>query len=162
MWSDTTAPELSLPDYAKLLGISVRDAKEKIENEDRLRDGRALEAEKRAAELRYKRGGYRYNHEIDGAPQIAMSKRRHVKLHRASLMERGCRGGELLGEDCDFTEWMLKRPDMEQCRVILEKTTNKVGWTPPLVNVRLANAADHGRKERAGRIIFDTARGCWV
>ncbi len=161
MWQDNTAPTLSLPEYAKMLGISVREAKERIENEDRIRDGLALEAEKRAAAVRSKRV-YRHNDALDGAPVHAMSKRRYVKLHRASLMERGCKGGELLSEDCDFTEWMLKRPDMEQCKVVLQKTMNKIGWVPPLANARLANAAAHGQRERAGRAIFDTARGCWV
>lgn len=144
-----------------MLGTSVAEAKRRLEEEDRIKDGLALQSEKRAAIRRSKRG-YRYNHAIDGAPLHGMSKRRYIKLHRASLMERGCKGGELLSEDSDFTDWMLKRPDMEHCRIVLQKTMNKIGWTPPLTNARLKNAAEHGRKERAGKLVFDTVKGAWA
>lgn len=144
-----------------MMGISVPEAKRRLEEQDRIRDGLALQAEKRAAVKRSRRI-YRHNEELDGKPVIAMSKRRYIKLHRASLIERDCKGGELLSEDCDFTEWALKRPDMEQCKIVLQKTMNKIGWTPPNTNARLANAAEHGRRERAGKLVFDTERGAWV
>ena len=163
MWSDSTAPTLSLADYAKMHGISVAEAKARIEERERIKDGLALRAEKKAAAVRAKRG-YLYNHEIDGAPLHAMSKRRYVQLHRASMPERGCKGGELLSEDCDFTDWLLKRPDMEHLRVRLEKVMNRLGWNPKLdsASTRLQNAAKHGRKERAGRLIFDSEKGAWA
>lgn len=163
MWSDKTAPTLSLADYAKFMGISVAEAKRRIEERERILDGKALQAEKRAAALRSKRT-YRYNHELDGMPLVTMSKRRRIQLHRASLAERGCKGGELLGNNSDFLDWLLKRPDMEHLRTRIQKAMNRLGWNPKLESesTRLANAAAHGRKERAGRIIFDQERGAWV
>lgn len=163
MWSESEIPELSLEGLAKFLGKTVRDTKEMMENADRIADGRAEEVEKRAAVMRHRQGPRRVVEALgDARPHISMSKRRWLKLHRASKMEKGDKGGSLLGENSDFSEWMLKRPDLEHLRVTLAKTTNRIGWAPPLAQARLSNAADFGRRERAGRAILDPTTGGWV
>lgn len=163
MWSESDTPSLTIEQLAKFRGKSVRETKETMEEYWRIKNAKAERIEKRAAEIRYKQGPRRVNEELgDAFPQISMSKIRWLQLHRASMIEKGDKGGSLLSEESDFTEWMLKRPDLEHLRVTLAKTTNKIGWVPPLANARLNNAAEHGRKERAGKLIFDTARGAWI
>lgn len=165
MWSENEAPTLPLHKFAELQGKSVADTKAAVEESLRIRMELGRRAEIRAAAVRQRQGPRRVREDLgDAYPEIAMSKIRRVLLHRASKVERGAKGGELLGNDSDFTEWMLKRPDMEQCRIVLAKTQNKVGWTPRVsdASCRLANAASHGAKERAGKIIFDHERKCWL
>lgn len=160
MWSAEQTPTLTIEQLAQLNGKTVRATKEQMEDYWRIKNGKAELIEKRAAAIRHKRGPQRVNEALgDARPTISMSKLRWLQLHRASMIEKGDRGGSLLGENSDFTEWMLKRPDLEHLRVTLAKTTNKIGWTPPLANVRLANAADWGRKERAGQTIIDPTTG---
>lgn len=166
MWSPDETPTLSLEQFAKIRGKSVRETKGDMEEYWRLKQGRALQIEKKAAEIRHKRGPARISEALDGAfPQIAMSKTRFIELYRASKMEKGCKGGELLGEESDFTQWLLKRDDMEHLRVKLAKTTNKVGWMPTVAanrQARLDNAFDYGKRERAGRAILDPSTGGWL
>lgn len=165
MWSEHEEPTLPLHKLAELTGKSVAATKAAVEEDWRIRKEKGRRAEIRAAAVRHRQGPRRVREEMgDAYPEIAMSKIRWVELFRASKIERHCKGGELLSEASDFTEWALKRPDMEQCRIVLAKAQNKVGWTPNVGNAatRLTNAAKHGQKERAGRAIFDTERGCWV
>jgi hypothetical protein len=163
MWSEDEKPQLSIGELANYLGKSLKDTKAIVEDYNRVKDGQALQIEKKAAEIRYRQGPRRVNENLgDAFPEISMSKRRWLQLFRASKVEKGDRGGSLLGEDSDFTDWLLRRPDMEHLKVTLAKTTNKIGWTSPLVNARLSNAADFGRRERAGRAILDPTTGGWL
>lgn len=165
MWSESEEPTLPLHKLAELTGKSVADTKAAVEEDWRIRNEKGRLAEIRAATLRHRQGPRRVREDLgDAYPEIAMSKIRWLQLFRASKIEKNCKGGELLGENSDFVEWALKRPDMEQCKIVLAKTQNKVGWTPNVANAatRLTNAAMHGQKERAGRAIFDTEGGRWV
>ena len=88
-----------------------------------------------------------------------MGRRRFVKLHRASMHERGCKGGELLSEDSDLTAWILKQERYAHLRTPLAKNMSTVSLSMPgsnsLANRKLANAADWGRREREGRTLIN-------
>lgn len=187
MWSESETPALSIEQLAKLLGKSVRDTKQMMEDYWRIKNGRAEQIEKKAAEFRHRRGPMRVNEEMgDARPEISMSRIRWLQLHRASMTEKHDRGGSLLSEDSDFIPWLLKRSDMEHLRVALAKTTNRQAYTSAIENAvvtfkrdadrkrvpatpkvenastRLANAADWGRRERAGTTIRDPQTGGYV
>jgi hypothetical protein len=115
----------------------------------------------------------------DARPEVAMSRIRWLELHRASMVEKGDRGGSLLGDESDFIRWLLKRSDMEHLRVQLAKTTNRQAYTSAIENAamtfkrdadrkrvpaspvvdqastRLENAADWGCRERNGTTVLD-------
>ncbi len=165
MWSESETPALSIEQLAKHLRKSVAETKAIMEEYWRIKNAKAELVEKKAAEYRYKRGPARVNEELgDARPEIAMSRIRWLALHRASMVEKGDKGGSLLSEDSDFIPWLLKRSDMEHLRVKLARKTNGVGYTPALDNAsaRLANAAHFGRRERAGQAILDPQTKGWV
>ncbi len=161
MWSDKEAPTLSLGELSDRLGRPYREVKAAVEERWKRQNAAAEKLELKAAEGLRKRGPARVNEEIgEGRPLHMMSRLRYIQLWRATLIEKGCTGGELLNDD-DFVKFLLKR--LPHLRYEMAKVQNKVGWTKadgslnvdalPEDTPSLVIAAHHGQKERGG-IVF--------
>lgn len=154
MWDLNIQPTLSLPDMAKRLGISVAQLKEHLIEQDRARDAKAKQLELRAAAMRHRQGPRRVNEALgDARPEMALSRWNWLQLHRATLHERGAKGGEILNDD-DFVRWALKRNEHWRIRVACAQ--NKTGWLPTV-----ERAKQWGERERAGKAKLNPITGGW-
>lgn len=156
MWSDQHAPTLSLGELSDRLGRPFREVKAAVEARWKRMQAAAEKQELKAAAARHRRGPAKVNEEIGEArPLHMMSRLRFIELYRATLIEKGCQGGELLNDE-DFTRFLLKK--LPHLRFEMAKAQNRIGWTQPdgTLNVAalpedtpsLVMAAHHGKMER--------------
>lgn len=89
---------------------------------------------------------YVWNDDLGGMPTCRMAPHTYVELHRASLSQQGCKGGEYL-EDEDYMKFFLKHN--EACRIKAVSPHIRTGWTPELE--RMQQAKEEGQAEREAK-----------
>lgn len=143
MWNPDRAPVLGFEKLARRVGLhkarAIFDAyREKL----RLDNVRAAQQEKRAAELRRKRGPLVVRNDFDMRPVYHIAPLTFKQLHRSTLGERGCRGGEIFDDESMLKDFLKRNPDCAPEKVITGDIRS--GWTPSL-----EQAAKEGRMHRA-------------
>lgn len=143
MWNPAKAPALGFDKLARRVGLAkaraIFDAyREKL----RLDNARAAMQEKRAAELRRKRGPIVVRNDFDFAPAYHMAPLTYKQLHRSTLGERGCRGGEVFDDPEMMRDFLKRNPDCAPEKIVTGKIQG--GWT-----ASLEQAAKEGRMHRA-------------
>ena len=143
MWNPDKAPALGFDKLARRVGLhkarAIFDAyREKL----RIDNARAAKQEKRAAELRRKRGPVVVRNDFDFAPAYHMAPLTYKQLHRSTLGERGCRGGEMFDDPEMMRDFLKRNPDCAPEKIVTGKIQG--GWTSSL-----EQAAKEGRMHRA-------------
>lgn len=161
MWSDKQAPTLSIGELSNRLGRPYREVKAAVEERWKRKQALAAKQELKAAAALHKKGPAKVNEGLgEMKPLHMMSRLRWLELYRATLIEKGCEGGELLNDE-HFTQWMLKK--LPHLRIEMAKAQNRIGWTNsdgslnvaalPEDTPSLVIAAHHGQKERGGIVL---------
>jgi hypothetical protein len=143
MWNPDKAPVLGFEKLARRVGLAkaraIFDAyREKL----RLDNAKAALQEKRAAELRRKRGPLVVRNDFDFAPAYHMAPITYKQLHRSTLGERGCKGGEVFDDPEMMRDFLKRNPDCAPEKIVTGKIQG--GWT-----ASLEHAAKEGRMHRA-------------
>lgn len=142
MWNPDKAPTLSFERLARKVGLvkarAIWDAyKRKLEREEH----EATQQERAWAEERHRKGPAVVRNDFDFYPMFHVSPLTYKKLHRESLSQRGCTGGEVLG-DAEYMRAFLKRnPECAPQRIVTGDIRS--GWT-----AALEKAAKDGKRER--------------
>jgi hypothetical protein len=143
MWNPDKAPVLGFEKLARRVGLAkaraIFDAyREKL----RLDNAKAALQEKRAAELRRKRGPVVVRNDFEFMPAYHMAPLTYKQLHRSTLGERGCKGGEVFDEPEMMRDFLKRNPDCAPEKIVTGKIQG--GWT-----ASLEHAAKEGRMHRA-------------
>jgi len=142
MWNPDKAPTLSFERLARKVGLvkarAIWDAyREKLKREEH----EATQQERAWAEQRHRQGPAVVRNDFDFYPMFHVSPLTYKKLHRESLAQRGCRGGEVL-DDAEYMKAFLKRnPECAPQRIVTGDIRS--GWT-----AALEQAAKDGKRER--------------
>lgn len=144
MYQTDIAPTFGFEEAARVLGVArARRLWDWYALEDKRRDAEAVALEECLARDASKRN-YIVNEELGGQAEWRMSNKSYVDLYRASLNEKGCRGGEFL-EDDGFMKWWLKRNP--QCRVMSGSGKVMSGWTRARESAEERLARAHAERE---------------
>lgn len=162
MWNPDKAPVLGFEKLARRVGLHKARAifaayREKL----RLDNARAAAQEKRAAEYRRQRGPVVVRNDFDMRPEYHIAPLTYKQLHRSTLGERGCKGGEVFDDPAMLRDFLKRNPDCAPEKIVTGDIRS--GWTPSLdkaategkmhralqfaqVSLRLQNAAKEGRQ----------------
>lgn len=143
MWNPDKAPVLGFDKLARKVGLvkarAIFDAyREKL----RLDNAKAALQEKRAAALRRQRGPVVVRNDFEFMPAYHMAPLTYKQLHRSTLGERGCKGGEVFDDAEMMRDFLQRNPDCAPQQVVSGKIQG--GWT-----ASLEQAAKEGRMHRA-------------
>ena len=143
MWNPDKAPTLGFEQLARKVGLvkaraSFAAYRAKLEADNR----RAAMQEKRAAELRRARGPLVVRNDFEFMPAYHMAPLTYKQLHRSTLGERGCRGGEVFDDPEMMRDFLKRNPDCAPEKIVTGKIQG--GWT-----ASLEHAAKEGRMHRA-------------
>jgi len=143
MWNPDKAPVMGFENLARHRGVAKARAifaayKEKL----RLDNVKAAAQEKRAADLRRARGPLVVRNDFDFAPAYHMAPLTYKQLHRSTLGERGCTGGEVFDDEESMRDFLKRNPDCAPQQIVSGKIQG--GWVPSL-----DRAAKEGRMHRA-------------
>lgn len=143
MWNPDKAPVLGFERLARKVGLVKARAifaayRAKLEADNH----RAAMQEKRAAELRRARGPLVVRNDFDFAPAYHMAPLTYKQLHRSTLGERGCKGGEVFDDESAMRDFLKRNPDCAPEKIVTGKIQG--GWT-----ASLEQAAKEGRMHRA-------------
>jgi len=161
MWNPDKAPALGFDKLARRVGLAKARAifaayQEKL----RLDNAKAAQQEKRAAELRRARGPLVVRNDFDMRPEYHLAPLTYKQLHRSTLGERGCKGGEIFDDPSMLKDFLKRNPDCAPEKIVTGDIRS--GWTPALdkaategklhramnfaqVSLRLQRAAQEGR-----------------
>jgi len=143
MWNPDKAPALGFDKLARRVGLAkARAIFDAYRQKLRLDNAKAALQEKRAAELRRKRGPLVVRNDFDFAPAYHMAPLTYKQLHRSTLGERGCRGGEVFDDESLMRDFLKRNPDCAPEKIVTGKIQG--GWT-----ASLEQAAKEGRMHRA-------------
>lgn len=148
MWNPDVEPIFGFERYARLHGLSkAREWMARLEFEHKRQQMEAHAIELALAKDAERKGPNKVNEELgDAEVSWQMAKYSYWELHRSSLHERGCRGGELMRDD-DYMRYFLKtNPECARKNV---SGNIMSGWTPCL-----EAAAEEGRQQRAQEVII--------
>ena len=143
MWNPDKAPALGFDKLARRVGLAKARAifaayKAKLEADNHA----ATLQEKRAAELRARRGPVVVRNDFDFAPAYHMAPLTYKQLHRSTLGQRGCKGGEIFDDAEMMRDFLKRNPDCAPQKVVTGKIQG--GWSSAL-----EQAAKEGRMHRA-------------
>ena len=143
MWNPDKAPVLGFERLARKVGLvkarAIFDAyREKL----RIDNAKAVLQEKRAAELRRARGPVVVRNDFDFMPAYHIAPQTYKQLHRSTLGERGCKGGEVFDDSEMMRDFLKRNPDCAPEKIVTGKIQG--GWT-----ASLEQAAKEGRMHRA-------------
>jgi hypothetical protein len=143
MWNPDKAPVLGFDKLARRVGLAKARAifaayREKL----RIDNARADQQEKRAAEMRRKRGPVVVRNDFDFRPAYHLAPLSFKQLHRSTLGMRGCKGGEVLDDEEYMRDFLKRNPNCAPEKIVTGDIRG--GWTPAL-----EQAAKEGRMHRA-------------
>jgi hypothetical protein len=143
MWNPDKAPVFGFEQLARKVGLVKARAifaayKAKLEADNR----RAEMQEKRAAELRRQRGPAVVRNDFDFQPAYHMAPLTYKQLHRSTMSQRGCKGGEMFDDAEMMRDFLKRNPDCAPEKIVTGKIQG--GW-----NRSLEQAAKEGRMHRA-------------
>lgn len=143
MWNPDKAPALGFDKLARRVGLhKARRIFDAYREKLRIDHAKVALQEKRAAELRRKRGPLVVRNDFDFAPAYYMAPLTYKELHRSTLGERGCRGGEVFDDPEMMRDFLKRNPDCAPGKIVTGKIQG--GWTSSL-----EQAAKEGRMHRA-------------
>lgn len=142
MWNPDKAPVLGFERLARRHGVAkARRLWEAHKERYRLEHAKAAAQEKTWAEERARKGPIvRKDDWIKPAFHIAPIT--FQELHRSTLGERGCKGGEALGDEEYMRDFLKRHPECAPQKVVTGDIRS--GWS-----AQLERAAVFGRCERA-------------
>lgn len=143
MWNPDRAPVLGFEKLAKRVGLhKARRIFAAYQRKLEIDNHKAAMQEKRAAELRRARGPVVVRNDFDFMPAYHMAPLTYKQLHRSTLGQRGCKGGEVFDDEEMMKDFLKRNPDCAPQKVITGDIRG--GWTPAL-----EKAAKEGRMHRA-------------
>jgi len=143
MWNPDRAPKMGFEQLAKRFGVNkarrIFDAyREKL----RLDNHRASQQEAAAAAARARRGPVVVRNDFDFAPAYHITPLTYKQLHRSTLGQRGCKGGEVFDDDEAMRDFLKRNPECAPSKIVTGDIRS--GWTSAL-----ERAAIEGRMNRA-------------
>lgn len=143
MWNPDQAPQLSFENLAKRFGLEKARRLWRL-HELRIRRAaaQAAEQERRWAAQRQQAGRIIVKNDLDMYPKYHLSPYTYKALHRSTLPERGCTGGEALRDESYMKDFLKRNPECAPQKVVSKEITS--GWTS-----QLEAAAKQGKMERA-------------
>lgn len=143
MWNPDKAPVLGFEKLAKRVGLhKARAIFAAYQRKLEIDNHHAAQQEKRAAELRRKRGPVVVRNDFDMAPAYHIAPLTYKQLYRSTLGERGCKGGKVFDDETMLKDFLKRNPDCAPQKVITGDIRS--GWT-----AALEQAAKEGRMHRA-------------
>lgn len=143
MWNPDKAPVLGFDKLARRVGLpKARAIFDAYRERLRIQNAIAAQQEKRAAELRRQRGPLVVRNDFDMRPVYHIAPLTYKQLHRSTLGERGCKGGEVFDDESMMRDFLKRNPDCAPQKVITGDIRS--GWT-----AALEQAAKEGRMHRA-------------
>lgn len=143
MWNPNKAPVLGFEKLARRVGLhKARRIFDAYREKLRIDNAKAALQEKRAAELRRQRGPVVVRNNFDFMPAYYMAPLTYKQLHRSTLGERGCKGGEVFDDESVMRDFLKRNPDCAPEKIVTGKIQG--GWTDAL-----ERAAKEGRMHRA-------------
>ena len=142
MWNPDQAPKLGFEKLAKRFGVhKARRMWEAHGERIRLAAAKAAAQEKAWAEERARKGPIVLKDDWI-RPAYHISPYTFKALHRSTLPERGCHGGEALDDESYMRDFLKRNPDCAPQKVITGDIRS--GWSK-----QLEKAAVFGRLEKA-------------
>lgn len=143
MWNPDKAPVLGFEKLARRVGLhKARRIFDAYREKLRIDNAKAAFQEKRAAELRRQRGPVVVRNDFDFMPAYYMAPLTYKQLHRSTLGERDCKGGEVFDDESVMRDFLKRNPDCAPEKIVTGKIQG--GWTDAL-----ERAAKEGRMHRA-------------
>lgn len=162
MWNPDRAPKLGFEKLAKRIGLhKARRQFEAYAEKLRIDNARVTQLEKRAAEIRARRGPAVVRNDFDMRPAYHIAPLTYKQLYRSTLGQRGCKGGEVFDDEEAMRDFLKRHPECAPQKIITGDIRS--GWTPALeqaakegrmhqamqfakVSLTLQKAAEEGRK----------------
>lgn len=142
MWNPDRAPQLSFEKLAKRVGlIKARAIFARHAERLRIANHQAAQQEQRAAAARQRRGPNVVRNDFDFFPEYHITPLTFKQLHRSTLGQRGCKGGEVFEDEGYMRDFLKKHPECAPQKRVTGDIRS--GWTRAL---ELAAAA--GRAAR--------------
>lgn len=143
MWNPDKAPVLGFEKLAQKVGVHKARAifaayAEKL----RLENARVTQLEKTAAAARARRGPAVIKNDFEMMPAYHMAPLTYKQLHRSTLGQRGCKGGEIFDDEESMRDFLKRNPECAPQKVVTGDIRS--GWTSAL-----EQAAKEGRMHRA-------------
>jgi hypothetical protein len=143
MWNPNKAPMLGFEQLARRVGLIKARATWAFYQRKLAADNhKAAEQEKRAAEARRRRGPVVVRNDFDMQPAYHIAPLTYKQLHRSTLGQPGCRGGEFFDDESSMRDFLKRNPDCAPQKAVTGDIRS--GWT-----VGLERAAKEGRMHRA-------------
>lgn len=143
MWNPDKAPVLSFEKLAKRVGlIKARAIWDAHRRRYEAHHAQARKQEMAAAAMRHRRGPVVVRNDFDMAPAYHIAPITYKELHRSSLGQRGCKGGEVFESEADMRDFLKRNPECAPQKVVTGDIRS--GWTGSL-----ERAAKEGRMHRA-------------
>lgn len=142
MWNPNNAPRLGFEQLARRFGVAKARAMWDAHNVRlRIAHAKAAAQEKAWAEERARQGPIVLKDDWI-RPAYHISPLTYKELHRSTLGERGCVGGEAIDDETMMRDFLKKNPDCAPQKIITGDIRS--GWSK-----QLERAAVFGRCERA-------------
>lgn len=143
MWNPDQAPKLSFENLARRFGLAKARRLWAI-HELRIKRAEAAAAaqEQAWAAERQRRGPLVVKNDFDFYPTFHISPYTYKALHRSTLPEKGCTGGEALKDKSYMRDFLKRHPECAPPKIVSKEITS--GWT-----AALDAAAQQGKMERA-------------
>lgn len=143
MWNPDQAPRLGFENLARKYGLNKARAMWAAYQRKLAHDEHQAEQQEKAwAAERHRKGPLVVRNDFDFYPTFHISPLTYKKLHRATLPERGCKGGEALDDSSYMRDFLKRNPECAPQKI----TTGDIrsGWT-----AAIERAAIMGRMDRA-------------
>jgi len=143
MWNPDRAPVLGFDKLARRVGvIKARSIFAAYAEKLRLENVRVTQLEQKAAAIRHRRGPAVVRNDFDMRPAYHMAPLTYKQLHRSTLGQRGCKGGEVFDDDGAMRDFLKRHPECAPQKIVTGDIRS--GWT-----AALEKAAKEGRMHQA-------------
>lgn len=143
MWNPDRAPQLSFEKLARRAGlVKARAIWEGHRRRYQAAHAAAAKQEEAAAAERHRRGPAVARNDFDMVPRFHISPLTYKELHRSTLPQSGCKGGEVFDDDEYMRDFIKRHPECAPQKVVTGDIRS--GWTGAL-----ERAAKEGRMHRA-------------
>jgi len=143
MWNPNRAPKMGFEQLARRVGVlKARRIFDAYREKLRIDNHNATQLEIKAAAQRARRGPIVVRNDFDFAPAYHITPLTYKQLHRSTLGERGCKGGEVFDDDEAIRDFLKRHPECAPQKIVTGDIRG--GWTRSL-----EQAAQEGRMHRA-------------
>jgi hypothetical protein len=143
MWNPDKAPALGFESLARRVGVHKARAifaayREKL----RLENVHVTKLEQAAAAARARRGPAVVKNDFEMMPAYHLAPLTFKQLHRSTLGQRGCKGGEVFDDESFMRDFLKRNPECAPQKIVTGDIRS--GWT-----ASLEKAAQEGRMHKA-------------